>query len=741
MQRIRPAIWLLPLVLALAILFYRLLLGEVFFWGLPSLQFTPWRETALELLRAGSLPWWNALSGAGAPLLANYQSALLYPFSWPSFVLPVAWTMSITAVIHLFIAGWGMWAFSGALGASPLGRAVSALAFGLTSYLVARAGTYPIVSAAAWLPWLMWAAHGLCGVRSRRSAAWLAVFTALLLLAGHAQTAWYSLLLTGLYIALLAARARRVRPLGWAVAGLVVGVLIASLQLIPTAELLLSSQRGGGVEREFALNFSYAPVRALNLFAPNAFGSPADGTYYTEGVYFEDAVYVGLLPLIAGLSALVKWPWRRRARDPLVPVVAFFTVIIVGAFVLALGRYTPIFPFLYDHVPTFDLFQAPVRWHLWTVFGLSVLSAVGVTWWNRGASWTRRAAAFCIAALSVGIIGSLALTDAPPELAVMLRALSVLSATALAAVILTLIKPQPGSRYERLWNAAVLLVVAADLVWANQGLNPTTGAEFYEPQPATTTQRAFWPKDALDAVMFEGHLRLDDYRMTPEQIAVYRASGLPNLNLLDGGDLFSNFDPLLVGSHARYVEALNAAEDLAVLLHAAGISTIYDEDGQLQVIDDAPLAWLALEACRGTDEETIARLNEPQPGYVFDPRVHLAGEGGCYGSPTPWGGVISISPDLTSIRVQVDAFEGEWLVVARTWYPGWTAAMDGIPTPIERANLTFSAVFLPVGQHTVTFTYAPVWLLPALALSSVGLAGLTVFFALAWRERRYNANQ
>ena len=474
MSRLRPLWPLLALAAALAVLFFRLLLGEVFFWGLPSLQFTPWRETAIELLRGGQFPWWNSLSGAGAPLLANYQSALLYPPTWASFVLPTAWTMSVTAVLHLFVAGCGMWAFSGAIGANALGRAVAALAFGLTSYLVARTGTYPIVSAAAWLPWLMWAGHGLFGARPRFHAAWLGVFTALLLLAGHAQTAWYSLLLTGCYVVFLAVWRRKGWPLVWALAGVGIGGAVAALQLVPTAELLLSSQRGGGVEREFALNFSYAPARALNWFMPNLFGTPADGSYFTEGVYFEDAVYIGVLPLIAALSALLKWPWRRRARDPLVSFAAFFGVIFAVAFVLALGRYTGVFPFLYDHVPTFDLFQAPVRWHLWTVFAAATLSAIGVTWWNRGGSWTRRSAAFCIAAFAVGIVGSFAMPDAEPTLQVLLRAITIFSGLALLAVALTLTKPAAGSRWLTAWTVAVLVVVAADLVWANQGLNPTT---------------------------------------------------------------------------------------------------------------------------------------------------------------------------------------------------------------------------------------------------------------------------
>lgn len=740
MKAIRRSAPLLPLAGALVLLFHRLLLGEVFFWGLPSLQFTPWRELATALLKGGQLPLWNALSGAGAPLLANYQSALLYPFSWPAIVLPTAWTMSVTAVLHLFIAGWGMWAFTGTLGANGLGRATSALAFGLTSYLVARTGTYPMVAAAAWLPWLMWAAHGLFGTRPMRAVFGLSAFTALLLLAGHAQIAWYSLLLAGLYVLFQAARQRKGKPLLWAAGAVSLGAAVAALQLAPTAELLLSSQRGGGVERGYALNFSYAPLRMLNIAAPLVFGSPADGSYYTNGAFFEDAVYVGLLPLIAALTAVVKWPWRRRAFDPLAGSVPFFAALIITALLLALGKYGPLFPFLFDHVPTFDLFQGPVRWHLWTAFGLAVLASIGITWWIRGGSWSRRAAALTGAALGVSLIGTLALPDAEPVMQALLRTVVVASALAFGAVLLTLIKPPAYSCYTRAWQVAVLLIAAADLVWAGWGLNPTTTASFYDARPNQAAERAFWPAGALETAMYEDHLRLNDYRMTGAQIAAYRNSGLPNLNLLDGAGLLNNFDPLLVGGHAQYMALLSTVDDTGPLLRAAGVSQVYDAQGVLQALSSgpAPLAWMVSAACYSSDEQAAQGMSDP--AWSPERLVYLAGSGACEPPATaPRGEVLSISADLSVI--EANAGTDGWLVVAATHYPGWHAAVDGSATPIERANLAFRAVWLTAGRHTVVFDYSPAWLPPAALLSLAGLAGLAVIFALARRERHYNADR
>lgn len=277
-ERFPARLALLILAITLAVVFYRLFLGEVFFWGLPSLQFYPWREYAFDLLRSGQMPLWNPYNGAGAPLIANYQSALFYPINWLGFFLPLGLTMSVTAVLHLFIAGWGVWAFTGRLKIPAFGRSVSTLAFGLASYLVARLGTYPTISVAAWLPWLLWAVHRILTQGRLRDMAWLALFATLQLFAGHAQTTWYSMLLISVFAAYWLARYERTH---WRRVLLVVGAMalavgIAVVQLLPTAELLSQSQRSGGVDYAFAVNYSYGPLRTVNLLFPNFFGNPGE---------------------------------------------------------------------------------------------------------------------------------------------------------------------------------------------------------------------------------------------------------------------------------------------------------------------------------------------------------------------------------------------------------------------------------------------------------------------------------
>ncbi|MBK9750666.1 MAG: hypothetical protein IPO91_28425 [Chloroflexi bacterium] len=156
------------------------------------------------------------------------------------------------------------------------------------------------------------------------------------------------------------------------------------------------------------MNFSYAPARTLNFLSPTIFGTPADGSYFTQGAYFEDAVYIGLIPLISAFAAVVAWLRRRKAGIPVYQTVPFWLIIVVVGFLFALGANTPIFPFLYRNIPTFDMFQAPVRWHLWTVFGLSVLAGIGVSAWGRDfrtRRWAKRALAGGLGALVLLVAG------------------------------------------------------------------------------------------------------------------------------------------------------------------------------------------------------------------------------------------------------------------------------------------------------------------------------------------------
>src|SRR5512146_1435629 len=112
--------------------------GKVLFWGTPALQFIPWWVEGWRQLQSGTIPLWNSLNGMGAPLLANYQTAFLYPPNWLLFAFAVlkgaagiAWGYTFLAMLHLIWAGMGIAALLRKSGASPLAQSIAGMAYAL----------------------------------------------------------------------------------------------------------------------------------------------------------------------------------------------------------------------------------------------------------------------------------------------------------------------------------------------------------------------------------------------------------------------------------------------------------------------------------------------------------------------------------------------------------------------------------------------------------------------------------
>jgi membrane protein YfhO len=78
--------------------------------------------------------------------------------------------------------------------------------------------------------------------------------------------------------------------------------------------------------------------------------------------------------------------------------------------------------------------------------------------------------------------------------------------------------------------------------------------------------------------------------------------------------------------------------------------------------------------------------------------------------------------DPDQIELDVGLSVLGWVVLADTFYPGWTATIDGVATPIHPVDLLFRGVLVPPGTHRIMFRYQPPVFRLGLALAVVGLA-------------------
>ncbi|TAK13901.1 MAG: hypothetical protein EPO32_03845 [Anaerolineae bacterium] len=725
---------LILLLLAPLVLYAPIFLtGKAVFWGTQWLQFAPWWAQAARTLAGGELPLWNPLSGLGAPLLANHQSALLYPPTWLYLlahalggIALMAWLMAPLAALHLAWGGWGMARLARALGWGTLAQTVSGLAFGLSGYLVARSHFLSINAAAAWTPWVLLAAFQIARRPGRRSILVFALVTGLQLLAGHAQTTWYTLVLALAFVLFWGWQAGGRRPAleaaGRFALGGVWAAAMAAAQLLPTAEYLLHSQRAGAYAYDLAMQHSYWPWRLLALVAPSAFGNPAHGDHWGVGVFWEDAAYFGVLGLLLAGYALL----RRKAPDRALRM--FLLACILVSFALALGQNTSLFPFLYKYIPTFDMFQAPARWLLLAQVAFALLAGLGADQWRapegRALYWSRLGTAGALAVTLGAGLGWFVLSrrplDYPERLATFVPAIALAGLWALGAGALHLTAPlRENATPRRGWAWAVVLWLAADLLVAGWGLNPGASlAQITEPPPALPLAhgaRVFLLPHDEEALKFETFLSARTFDV-PGGPAALRAALIPNTNLLDGISAAGNFDPLLPYAYAEIMGWFALPEGMAE--------------------EDAYAAWQA-----SLEYLNIGLLVRPdgEGGFVYQSglirpfkpaRLHYfpaADSVLCCGERPlrfEW-----LRDSANQVQLLFSAPAAGQLVLADLNYPGWQAELDGERIPLSPDN-RLRSVDVPAGEHTLRFIYRPFSFYVGAAVGVLALLG----WAALWRK-------
>ncbi len=89
------------------------------------------------------------------------------------------------------------------------------------------------------------------------------------------------------------------------------------------------------------------------------------------------------------------------------------------------------------------------------------------------------------------------------------------------------------------------------------------------------------------------------------------------------------------------------------------------------------------------------------------------------------GSVKIVRDDPERVEIDVSAETPGYLFLADSYDPGWSATLDGKNVPVRPAAIAFRAVFVPSGQHGVSFSYRPAGFLLGLTISCIGL-GLAV---------------
>ena len=354
-----------------------LLYRAVLFGGAPWLDFDlllsyqPRYRLLAEGLADGRIPLWTHELLGGFPV-AFSEFGWFYPLTWGLLrIFDPLHAYFIETAIGLVMTAAAAYGLGRVWGLSRRSAFVAAFIFTYSPFVFATSRFLNYADIFFVLPAGLIAIERIAQGRTRWVVS-IAVITGIASLAGHPQVALMFVSVWLLYALFRLEWTRQARGLpacvrlgSWIVIGVVIGLALGAVRLLPTIETTALSARAGGLSFETAAQGSIAPWSLILGYLHPSFEIPR---VLDETLNAEELLYLGFMtPLLALLAILVA----RRHR-----VVRFLAVLVVVSWILAMGSYSLGFPLVHK-LPLFGFFRQPARFGIVASFGIAFLAGYG----------------------------------------------------------------------------------------------------------------------------------------------------------------------------------------------------------------------------------------------------------------------------------------------------------------------------------------------------------------------------
>lgn len=726
----------------------------LFYFDVTEINY-PYRAFFARELAAGRFSRWCPDLYCGLALFSESQAGYLHPLKYVLYPWMETWrALNWDFVISIWLAWLGTYLW--------LRRHVGAIAafggaslFALSGYTWAHSMHTSMINALASVPFVIWSLEIAWESGKARAIVPGAIALACEVFAGHLQDALLTVALVGVYAGLKAASVagarRKLAVLAPAAGIIALGVLLSSVQWIPSKELIDRSPRAGGLSYAELTYGSWSPELIPALAVREAYGTRARDTDWMDGFYpyHEMDVYMGLTGL--GLAAI----GARARRDRWVCV---WLAIGIISLVLMLGKFTCIFDYA-NLLPVAGASREPVRFHVWAAMSVAALAAVGIERIARGGASLTPAVIVTAVIISISIpilvYDYLPVWTEParwvkPQHIARYRWLAweLASASARTIVIVAigwslarsaLSSASPQARRRR--AAGLALLPALDLLSAHAADTPSIDPSYWtDPPPAAKVL-----KRTPGEIRVFGTARYSSgepgYASEPVDFLPVRDTLDWSLPTVWGIKSSNGKTPIIPARMLRYTDnakPFGGRFDLESVTHlvfpspdAARTLGAPIKTGSAYLFRNPralPRARLVGKPVYAADEhdavKQLKRLGAQTLDHVIveDPLRPLAEGSNARGT------VAITRDDPETMVVAVTAETPGYLVVADTFDPGWSATVDGKPATIVPAYVAFRALYLGQGKHEVVFRYEPAGFRTGLALTILGccLAALLI---------------
>ncbi len=304
-----------------------------------------------ECFWRGELPSWNPYNNCGVPFLAQWNTMPL--------LLPLTWSLSFFCLLHLFIAGLGMYFLARRWTSNVMAAAVAGVMFSFNGLSLNLLMWPSHIATLSWMPWVVLSAESAWREGGRKLIL-AAIVGSLQMLAGGPETILLTwMFLSALWLGQLVTNLRgnrtASRTVRWAMLWRfpLLVVLIAGLcaaQLLPFLDLTAHSQRDVG----YTISHWAMPVWGwANFLVPMFCGKISSvGVFFQHEQFWTSSYYLPIGGLF--LAALGAWVWGCRRVWLLAAVAAI-------GMIMAFGEQTFVFRWLSRMVPQIGMIAYPVK--------------------------------------------------------------------------------------------------------------------------------------------------------------------------------------------------------------------------------------------------------------------------------------------------------------------------------------------------------------------------------------------
>lgn len=673
-----------------------------------------WRQFITDELKSGRLPAWNPHQFAGAPLLANFQSAIFFPPNLIYLILPfhIAWTIlvisqPILASIGMYLLLKELFKKQLTINHQPLIIGFLAVAYGFSAWMSVWIEWNIHGFVYALFPWMLW------GIAKKNN--FITIITIIMIiLAGHPQMALIALTAAAIF----AAVNPEFKKFLFSAA---IALIITSIQWIPAVRYYQQASRKQP-SSEFVYEKTLLPWNQISqLVAPNFLGNPATGNFRGVANFVETTAYSGIAILGFALIGLIS-PIRKFA-GPL--IVLILILVLPNPISLLIGKLN--LPILSTSVAS--------RWLILWPLATILLAAAGFQSLTFAKAKVRLLATATVLIL-IAIPWLTAFLSPSEFRSVSIRNLIIPTGIAVLWIITTI------STYfkiptKKLYRSPTIVNNLYNFILNNFysiSVSVILSVSIYEliafgHKTMTYTEKEFiYPSTPVIKKLRELSSDYSRFASTPGSVietnfatyyGFYDLAGYDALYPRRVGELVwaaaSNGKPAADFSRSTVVTPTNPSSARDNLWNLAGVRWIVNKDDLLaehpgqrsnDLSNDFKLAW-------EKNKWQIYENTNAFPRAFFTPDAQWLDDDSDLIKK-----ILASPPDISTIapakitayqsnlvEIEIDVPENGYLILTDTFYPGWQATVDGKKVEILPALHAFRAVKIQSGKRFVVFRY------------------------------------